>query len=832
MATEVAALGLSVNSDEVLKGTDALKDFTEKADQAGKSTDRLRDANGRFLPSGKRANDTIRDTERATRGAVGGIDGMAASLARIGAVIGTFAGVRALATTADHWSDLQSKVGAAMGEMDQAPAVMQRLLDMANASYSPLQQTADAFANNVGSLRDLGMGTQSALDYTEALNHALVITATRGERAAGVQSALAKAMAVGKLQADGLETVLANGGRVAQALATELGTNVSGLRAMASQGKITGDVIANALVNNLEDLRAEAAEMPATIADAFTILTNNFTAFVGQMDKATGASAAVSGALIALADHMPMIAGMVTALASAVAIGYVPSIWAAISATQIFGVALISLRGALMATGIGALIVGAGLLMGKFYDLVLATGSLGNAWTAVKEVGAEVFGRVGLLMEALTLEGKAAAFGIKAAYMSSWADTLDGAIDFANRIIGIFRGSYEGVKAIWGQLPGALGDITFKAADATLQGVVWMINQVRGKLSEAFGDLMDNPAFSLIPGGQAMLQALRTVTNLGGDIEMPTLENPFAGEASAAGADYREAFLQGFNTDTIGKELVDGLRTGAINARSASDLIGQLADIRWGQVTAPLESVEGLRDVLDEASSAAENTTTSLNELAAAGGSGGGGKGGESASKFMKDLTDGILADQMKKLEEAADRGASALGDVFMKLLEGGDKAKQAIIDLIGELGRMQIMKGFGMLFGAGGPWESVGAALGFGLTPNALGGVYASPGLSAYSGTVVNQPTVFPFARGAGLMGEAGPEAILPLSRGPDGKLGVKGGGAGDRIAVDVVVSFDAEGMPYVKKISQQAAAQAMSQLAGTIPSKVREIIKDPRKY
>src|SRR5690606_37854427 len=42
-----------------------------------------------------------------------------------------------------------------------------------------------------------------------------------------------------------------------------------------------------------------------------------------------------------------------------------------------------------------------------------------------------------------------------------------------------------------------------------------------------------------------------------------------------------------------------------------------------------------------------------------------------------------------------------------------------------------------------------------------------SAPGLSAYSGQVVNKPTVFPFARGVGLMGEAGPEAIMPLKRG-----------------------------------------------------------------
>ena len=60
------------------------------------------------------------------------------------------------------------------------------------------------------------------------------------------------------------------------------------------------------------------------------------------------------------------------------------------------------------------------------------------------------------------------------------------------------------------------------------------------------------------------------------------------------------------------------------------------------------------------------------------------------------------------------------------------------------------------------------------GLSLNADGGVYQSADLSRYSGTVVNRPTFFAFAKGAGVMGEAGPEAILPLRRGADGKLGV----------------------------------------------------------
>jgi len=75
----------------------------------------------------------------------------------------------------------------------------------------------------------------------------------------------------------------------------------------------------------------------------------------------------------------------------------------------------------------------------------------------------------------------------------------------------------------------------------------------------------------------------------------------------------------------------------------------------------------------------------------------------------------------------------------------------------------------------------------------NAKGGVYDA-GLKTFAkggmftNGIVNQPTYFKFAKGTGLMGEAGPEAIMPLKRDSNGNLGVRGGGGGSN--VDVVVN------------------------------------------
>lgn len=63
-------------------------------------------------------------------------------------------------------------------------------------------------------------------------------------------------------------------------------------------------------------------------------------------------------------------------------------------------------------------------------------------------------------------------------------------------------------------------------------------------------------------------------------------------------------------------------------------------------------------------------------------------------------------------------------------------------------------------------------------------------------NGGVVSSPTMFPMARGMGLMGEAGPEAIMPLQRGADGKLGVRAGGGGQGgVVINQTITIDARG-------------------------------------
>lgn len=158
------------------------------------------------------------------------------------------------------------------------------------------------------------------------------------------------------------------------------------------------------------------------------------------------------------------------------------------------------------------------------------------------------------------------------------------------------------------------------------------------------------------------------------------------------------------------------------------------------------------------------------------------------------------------------------------------------------------LFSGFSSLFGGGG---------GKSFFPSAPGGLYAKggtflDGINGFSNQVVNKPTLFAFAKGTGLMGEAGAEAIMPLTRDASGRLGVSadvsplmsqkqsaGVIAGTQrieLAIKLGLSVDDNGniTPIVKKVvaedAPEIALSIVEEYDRHLPDRMAAIDNDPR--
>lgn len=176
------------------------------------------------------------------------------------------------------------------------------------------------------------------------------------------------------------------------------------------------------------------------------------------------------------------------------------------------------------------------------------------------------------------------------------------------------------------------------------------------------------------------------------------------------------------------------------------------------------------------------------------------------------------LTEEKEKQGQLIDTIGGIIGDGFISMVEGTESVKDAFKSMaraiIKELYEILVVQ------------QMVNAAKAAMGIPFADGGVFSGGSqVQAYAdGGIVGGPTTFPMSGGrTGLMGEAGPEAIMPLKRGANGKLGVQMEGGGATTVVQNF-NFSANGDDSVKRIIAQAAPK-IAQMTKS------EIINDRRR-
>jgi len=337
-------------------------------------------------------------------------------------------------------------------------------------------------------------------------------------------------------------------------------------------------------------------------------------------------------------------------------------------------------------------------------------------------------------------------------------------------------------------------DLTKKSSDLLQQyrqNVEDLDRQIAGVGADPFTELMLKREQALVNTNRevdkmtlAVVELARDVQTAGGELEI----EPFR-QAINAFSDRSAALAQ--------REYSDGLKQIGEDAAAAAIEMADFNSAASTQTGALAGARDGISDYLESIGTLRENIANV-------------------STNAFKGLEDAIVNLTMTGKFSFRDFALSIINDLTRMV------TRMLIIAPI--LQFIQSLLPGGGFATAGANLTGGGALATFipGFSLNAKGNVFAQNGIVPFAkGGIVNRPTVFPFADGIGLMGEAGAEAILPLRRGRNGRLGVESAGG----AVNVVVNVDASGS-QVQGDANQAKA-----LGSAISVAVQaEIVKQQR--
>lgn len=266
--------------------------------------------------------------EQATRGfnqTRGSVEAIGKQLSGVRSQLLTFIGLQSagsaiagLAGTTDAYANLTAKIRLATDGHQGFVQAEQAVFDLSQRTSTALDATATLFGRLNSSLREQGAGQQEVLGLTETINQALAVSGATGAEAASAILQLSQAFGAGALRGEEFNAVNEASPRLMQALARNLGVPRGALKELASEGKLTTEVLRAAFSGEeARKIAAEFAQLPLTIERSMTQLGNAFTRFIGQRDQMSGASSAIALAIQALAQNLDTLTNVLGVVAVA-----------------------------------------------------------------------------------------------------------------------------------------------------------------------------------------------------------------------------------------------------------------------------------------------------------------------------------------------------------------------------------------------------------------------------------------------------------------------------------------------------------------------------------
>lgn len=203
--------------------------------------------------------------------------------------------------TADEMQGLNSQIKLVTKSEEEYLGIRQKVREIADKNFSDVKATTGLYASSARALANLGKSQADVLKFTDAVSLAMRAGGRSAQEQASAILQLGQAMGANVVQGDEFRSIAENAPILLELVAKRLGVLPGQLKAMAADGKITGEVMYDALTDYMELLEEMAKKMPLTMSQAFTVAKNRYRAYVDDMMNQTGG---MSGKIASMIEGM------------------------------------------------------------------------------------------------------------------------------------------------------------------------------------------------------------------------------------------------------------------------------------------------------------------------------------------------------------------------------------------------------------------------------------------------------------------------------------------------------------------------------------------------
>lgn len=411
------------------------------------------------------------------------------------AALGAILAIDKIIAYADAWNSANGIIAIATKNTAEATAVQEKLFQAAQDTRQSFDALVDLYRRAAQAQATLGASQNQLIQITKEVGEALVIQHTSAGEAQGALLQLGHALDSGRITAREFNSINLTLGTVMQTVADHVkgaGGSVNNLRVLMGQGGFTSKVFFDALLAGQDELDAKFAKSAVTFKQSFTVISNAFEKYIGQLNESEGIGADFNKIANLIANNMKLLATALIAVGAAAVVAF------ALSSVEAFYAAVVKLFVLINTNPFVALasaIAGAVVFFREYGD-ELNSGidkqtTMNDLWKAFGQELRDAVDDVGYFFKSYEGVGSESINAVSGYFQQFFGDTRSGFAGFLQvsaRTIDAIAGLLTGLGiAIYRAVSGipTLFSNAFKDAYNVVVGVVEdMVNEIIGALNK------------------------------------------------------------------------------------------------------------------------------------------------------------------------------------------------------------------------------------------------------------------------------------------------------------------------------------------------------------